>query len=183
MNKKIFIFFTSMSLGIANANPLFSPGTENSIGIFFGQGTGDGNMWHLVNPLVMNISPMTMFGIQYSQPTTILRLPARINVELLQNIAYHSSSGASFGAVGMSWDVALFSWCGFYIGVGLGEYLRDSGDQYVTSRLVFGERIFFGGQITDRLRAEIFTQHFSNGDFTETNHGLNFIGTSIRYSF
>lgn len=185
MKGHIFILFalTITTTATAGTNPLFAPGTENSIGIFIGQSTGDGDLGHLINPFDWDISPMTFFGIQYSQPTTILRLPSRINVEAMQNIAYDSASGASFGAVGISWDIAIFSWCGFYVGAGLGEYLRDSGDQYVTSRLVFGERVFIGAQISDRFHAEIFTMHFSNGDFTKTNHGLNFIGATLRYSF
>lgn len=185
MKGHIFILFalTITTTATAETNPLFAPGTENSIGVFIGQSTGDGDLGHLINPFDWDISPMTFFGIQYSQPTTILRLPSRINVEAMQNIAYDSASGASFGAVGISWDIAIFSWCGFYVGAGLGEYLRDSGDQYVTSRLVFGERVFIGTQISDRFHAEIFTMHFSNGDFTKTNHGLNFIGATLRYSF
>lgn len=185
MKRHIFILFalSITTTATAGTNPLFAPGTENSIGIFIGQSTGDGDLGHLINPFDWDISPMTFFGIQYSQPTTILRMPSRINVEAMQNIAYDSASGASFGAVGISWDIALFSWCGFYVGAGLGEYLRDSGDQYVTSRLVFGERVFIGAQISDHFHAEIFTMHFSNGDFTETNHGLNFIGATLRYSF
>lgn len=185
MKRHIFILFalSITTTATAGTNPLFAPGTENSIGIFIGQSTGDGDLGHLINPFDWDISPMTFFGIQYSQPTTILRLPSRINVEAMQNIAYDSASGASFGAVGISWDIAIFSWCGFYVGAGLGEYLRDSGDQYVTSRMVFGERVFIGAKISDRFYAEIFTMHFSNGDFTKTNHGLNFIGATLRYSF
>ena len=127
MKGHIFILFalTITTTATAGTNPLFAPGTENSIGIFIGQSTGDGDLGHLINPFDWDISPMTFFGIQYSQPTTILRMPSRINVEAMQNIAYDSASGASFGAVGISWDIALFSWCGFYVGAGLGEYLRD----------------------------------------------------------
>ena len=167
----------------AIANPMFGDGTENSIGIQFAQSTDHGDLGHLILPSDWRIEPMTLLSLEYSQPIKILRLPSRINVHLLQNFAYHSADGRSFGAIGISWDIAFLSWCNFYLGAGLGPYIRDSGDDYVTSRLVFGERVFIGYQINNRINAEIFTLHFSNGDFTETNRGFNFIGTGFRYSF
>lgn len=93
------------------------------------------------------------------------------------------NDGASFGAIGVSWDVVFASICGWYFGAGIGPYMRDSGDKYVESRLVFGERVFIGKNIGDRVRAEIFTLHFSNGDFTHLNHGFNFLGIGVNYSF
>ena len=86
-------------------------------------------------------------------------------------------------AVGISWDVAVINWNGFYLGVGIGPYMRDSRDRYVESRLVFGEKFFIGKNLTDRWRAEFFTLHFSNADFTEINRGFNYTGLAINYSF
>lgn len=37
--------------------------------------------------------------------------------------------------------------------------------------------------LNNRFRTELFTQHFSNGDFTKTNRGFNFLGLEINYSF
>ena len=37
--------------------------------------------------------------------------------------------------------------------------------------------------IGERVRAEILTQHFSNGDFTELNRGFNFAGLAIHWCF
>ena len=70
-----------------------------------------------------------------------------------------------------------------YIGAGIGPYMRDSHDRYVESRLVFGERVFIGKNIGNDWHIEFFTQHFSNGDFTEINRGFNFTGLSVSYSF
>ena len=61
--------------------------------------------------------------------------------------------------------------------------MRDSGDKYVESRLVFGEKVFIGKNIGDRWRAELFTLHFSNGDFTELNSGFNYLGLGVHYNF
>lgn len=162
---------------------MFAPNTRNSIGIFAAQSTGHGDLGHLVWPWDWGFNPMTVAMIQYSQPTQILRLPARVNVHALQNFAYHHDNGASFGAIGISWDIVFASICGWYIGAGMGPYMRDSGDKYVESRLVFGERVFIGKNIGNRMQAEVFTLHFSNGDFTEMNRGFNFLGIGVNYSF
>lgn len=167
----------------ANANPMFAPNTRNSIGIYAAQSTGHGDLGHLVWPWDWEFNPMTVAMIQYSQPIQFLRLPGRVNVHALQNFAYRHNDGTSFGAVGISWDVVFASICGWYVGAGLGPYMRDSGDKYVESRLVFGERVFIGKNISDHVRAEIFTLHFSNGDFTEMNRGFNFLGVGVNYSF
>ncbi len=167
----------------AQHNPMFAIHTRNSIGIYAAQSTGHGDLGHLVAPWEWNFSPMTLVMFQYSQPITFLRLPSRINIHALQNFSYHGARGTSFGAIGISLDVLFAAWRGFYFGIGIGPYMRDSGDKYVDSRLVFGERVFIGKNITPRIRGEIFTLHFSNGDFTDPNHGFNFAGLGINVSF
>lgn len=181
--KKITWLFVLLVSGTVNANPMFAPDTRNSVGIYVAQSTGHGDLAHLVVPSEWDVGPMTMVGVQYSQPVTFFRLPSRINLNLVQNFSYKSASGASFAAVGVSIDVALWSWCGWYAGLGVGPYMRDSGDRWVESRLVFGERAFVGKNITNTINAEIFTQHFSNGDFTDVNHGFNFVGLALNVSF
>lgn len=181
--KRALIFCLCLLPLCANANPMFAPNARNNIGLYVAQSTGHGNLGHLMWPWDWDFNPTTIVMLQYSQPIEILRLPARVNVHALQNFAYHHDSGASFGAIGISWDIVFASICGWYFGAGLGPYMRDSGDKYVESRLVFGERVFIGKNIGDRIRAEIFTLHFSNGDFTEMNHGFNFLGLGFNYSF
>lgn len=185
--KKYAFFFALVAAGmpaIAVAdNPMFGPDMQNSVAIYIGQGIGSGTLFKLVDPVLWEFSPMTTFMLQYSQPMELFRLPARMNLNVVQNFGYHSSKGLSFFGVGVSWDVALVHWHGFYLGLGLGPYMRDSHDRYVESRLVFGEKVFIGKNITDAWRAELFTLHFSNGDFTETNKGFNFTGLALSYSF
>lgn len=164
-------------------NPMFRKNDINSIGIYIGQGTGSGTLLKLFKPDIWDISPMTMAMLQYSQPTTFFRLPARQNLHFIQNTAINSAAGLSFSALGISLDASLFNWNGFYTGFGIGIYMRDNRDRWVESRLVFGEKFFIGKNISDRTRAEIFTQHFSNGNFTQTNEGFNFAGLSVIYSF
>ena len=183
MRKLCIPLVAMMTAMPAIANPMFGPDHRNAVTVYAGQSTGPGSLFKLVDPILWDITPMTMAMIQYSQPMTIFRLPARQNLAMVQNTAYHSSRGLSFFGVGISWDVALIDWRGFYAGIGLGPYMRDSHDRYVQSRLVFGEKVFFGYQMCDGLRAEFFTLHFSNGDFTEVNRGFNFTGLGISVSF
>ena len=126
---------------------------------------------------------MTMIMAQYSQPMTVFRLPARQNLNFIQNTGYESAHGLSFIGTGISWDVAPLQWRGYYIGAGLGPYCRDSHDRYVESRLVFGEKFFIGKNINEHWRVEFYTLHFSNGDFTDMNKGFNFTGLAVNYSF
>lgn len=170
-------------ISFARENPMFGKDNQNSISLYTAQGTGSGTLFKLVAPGLWEINRMTIFMLQYSQPTTIFRLPGRQSLHFVQNVAYGSKGGLSFGAAGVSWDASFFDWKGYYIGFGLGPYLRDSRDRWVESRLVFGEKFFIGKSLSDRWSAEIFTIHFSNGNFTQKNEGFNFAGFSLGYKF
>ena len=182
--KKVIISILAMIItGVAGANPMFVDGHENSVMLSVGSGIGSGSMLKLIYPGDWEFVPMTMIMGTYSQPMTIFKIPARMNLNVIQNTAYRSADGLSFFGVGISWDVAVFNWRGWYIGGGIGPYYRDNHDRWVSSRLVFGEKFFIGKNITDDWRLEFFTLHFSNGDFTDTNRGFNFTGLSVNYSF
>lgn len=184
MNKIITALFV-LCIGTANAatNPMFDAGDENTIRAYTAQGVGGGHLGHLVWPGFWDVSPQTMIMAEYSQPMTLLRMPARVNVSAIQNIAYESNSGLSFIGGGISWDIAPISWHQFYAGVGIGPYYRNNMDRYVSSRLVFGPKFFIGMRIAEHTRVEFFTLHFSNGDTTPVNHGFNFAGINIGYGF
>ena len=175
----LFILFPVMGY----ANPMFGAGDINSVALYLSQGIGPGNMVKMVYPPRWGFSPMTNIMVQYSQPVEILRLPSRINVSAVQNFGYGAHGGLNFSAVGLSWDIALVSWCGFYLGAGVGPYMRNRADRYVGSRLVAGEKFFIGKNIGENFRAEIYTLHFSNGDLAEPNRGFNFAGLAGIYSF
>lgn len=182
--KKILISVLSiMTVGAAAANPMFGDGHENLVSLSVGPGIGDGSLLKLIYPGEWKFVPMTMIMGTYSQPMTIFKIPARMNATVIQNIAYNSAKGLSFIGVGLSWDVVAFDWNGWYVGGGLGPYYRNNYDRWVSSRLVFGEKLFIGKNITDCLRMEMYTLHFSNGDLTDTNLGFNFWGFSVGYSF
>lgn len=183
MKKYICILSLVATPAMAATNPMFGAHHDNAVTIYAGQSTGPGSLFKLIDPFDWCITPQTMIMAQYSQQMTLFRLPARQNFNIVQNIGYNSGRGLSFLGVGISWDVVPLHWRGFYIGGGIGPYMRDAHDRYVASRLVFGEKFFIGKNISDAWRAEFFTLHFSNGDFTEVNRGFNFTGIAINYSF
>ena len=163
-------------------NPMFAPGAQNSISFHVGQSTGSGTLLKLIQPGLWEFSSQTIFMLQYSQPMEIFRLPSRMSINLATNQAYRSNDGMSFTTLGISWDVALLNWHGFYLGLGIGPYMRDERDECVESRLVFGEKFFIGKNVTDNWRIELFTLHFSNGNFTPKNDGFNYVGVAVNYS-
>jgi len=179
----IFAILCFIAPAFAATNPMFSDGYENSVTLNIAQSTGSHNIRKLIWPPDWTIYPQTLIMLTYAQPMEIMRLPSRMNISVVQNIAYESSHGLSFIGAGMSWDVSLFDWRGYYLGIGIGLYYRDNRDRWVSSRLMFGEKVFIGKDISDRWRGEFFTQHFSNGDLTDINTGFNFIGLGVNYSF
>jgi hypothetical protein len=184
MKKTIAAFLMIFNMAAAAAgNPMFGASHDNSVSIYIAQGTGAGTLFKLVQPGLWNFEPMTLFMAQYSQPITIFRLPARQNLHFVQNVGYKSDKGLSFVAAGISLDAALINWRGFYAGIGLGPYMRDVHDRRVSSRLVFGEKFFIGKNLGDQWRAELFTLHFSNGNFTPINYGYNYAGLAVSRSF
>lgn len=155
----------------------------NSITVYGAQSTGSGSLLKLIYPGEWEISPQTFFMAQYSQPIQFFRLDSRLNLNVGQNLAYKSSHGLSFSGIGISVDTALFQHNDWYMGIGIGPFMRDYMDEWVESRLVFGEKVFIGKNIDKNWHVEFFTIHFSNGNFTAKNEGFNFAGIGVGYKF
>lgn len=155
----------------------------NSITLYAAQGVGSGSLLKLVQPGIWDFNPQTLLLVQYAQPMKLFRLDSRLNLNVVQNFAYRSSKGLDFLGIGISIDTALLQYDGWYMGLGIGPYMRESMDRWVESRLVFGEKVFIGKNINDNWHVELFTIHFSNGNFTPKNEGFNFAGLSIGYKF
>lgn len=175
-------FLISLSPAMAEDNVFFGD-KINSITLYGTQSVGSGTLLKLVQPGLWDISPQTFVMFQYSQPIKFFRLDSRLNLNIGQNFAYNSSSGLSFFGMGISIDTALLQYNGWYMGIGVGPFMRGTMDYWVESRLVFEEKFFIGKNINERWNFEIATIHFSNGNFTKTNEGFNFAGVSVGYKF
>jgi len=171
-----------LSPACADYNVLFGD-KINSITVYGAQSTGSGSLLKLIQPGLWDFLPQTLLMATYSQPMKFFRLDSRLNLNVGQNFAYNSSKGLSFFGMGISIDTALLQYDGWYLGLGIGPHMRDTMDRWVDSRLVFGEKFFIGKNLNEHWNFEIFTIHFSNGNFTEKNEGFNFAGIGFGYKF
>jgi len=167
---------------IADSNIMFGE-KINSLTLYAAQSVGSGSLLKLVQPGLWDFFPQTFVMLQYSQPIKFFRLDSRLNLNIGQNFAYKSSEGLSFMGIGISVDTALLQYHGWYMGIGIGPFMRNTRDYWVESRLVFEEKFFIGKNISDDWYIELFTVHFSNGNFTPKNEGFNFAGLSVGYKF
>ena len=171
-----------ISPSIADTNVFFGD-KMNSFSFYGAQSTGSGSLLKLVQPGIWDFSPQTLIMAQDSQPIKFFRLDSRLNLDVGQNFAYKSSHGLHFLGIGISVDSALLQYDGWYMGIGIGPFMRDNMDRWVESRLVFAEKVFIGKNLNDDWNIELFTVHFSNGNFTPANEGFNFVGLGFGYKF
>lgn len=120
-----------------------------------------------------------MFMLQYSQPATVFRLDGRQNL----HVGHVLDGNTPWSFAGASLDVILASYRRVYAGAGIGGFIRTQETERLNSRFTFGERAFIGCRITPTFGAEVFIQHFSNGDLTDKNLGYNFLGLSGSINF
>lgn len=171
-----------VSPAFAETNVLFGE-KINSIMLYAAQSTDSGSLLKLIQPGIWEFSPQTFLMFQYSQPMKFFRLDSRLNLNIGNNFAYRSSDGLGFFGMGISIDSALLQYDGWYMGIGIGPFMRDNMDRWVESRLVFQEKFFIGKSFAENWNIEIVTMHFSNGNFTAANEGFNFAGLSVGYRF
>jgi len=150
-------------------NPIFGE-SLNQVGIYGGMRIGSDNTSEHYNGFAM---------LQYSQPARLFRLDGRLNVQA----GYVNSKTYPWFVGGVSLDLIPFAWRGFWTGIGFGGFIRNEPSQRVDSRFTFGERVFIGRHISDRISMELFYQHFSNGDLTQRNLGYDFVGISANLNF
>lgn len=183
MRKLVAVILATLSTGAFAESNVFFGEKMNSITLYAQQSVGSGTLLKLVQPGIWDFCPQTFIMAQYSQPIQFFRLDSRLNLNVGSNFAYKSSDGLGFLGIGISVDSALLQYKGWYIGIGIGPFMRDSRDRWVESRLVFQEKFFIGKSFANNWNIEFATIHFSNGNFTPVNEGFNFAGISVGYKF
>lgn len=176
------IALTSAVPAVAETNIMFGD-KINAMTFYAAQGVGSGSLLKVIQPGLWDFNPQTFVMLQYSQPIRFFRLDSRLNLNVGQNFAYKSSQGLHFMGIGISVDTALLQYDDWYMGIGIGPFMRERRDRWVESRLVFGEKVFIGKNISENWHIELFTIHFSNGNFTTKNEGFNFAGLGFGYKF
>jgi len=178
---------------VAAHNPFFGD-TKNQLMLNLGQGF---NSFALIAVPEM-IVPFNMIQLTYSQPSEFFRMPARINISAVKTIGYGKKYQYTDYTHTFTWDwqeysseifvltqdVALLHTKNWYFGAGIGMGMQGQQNERMGTKMMFAFKIFTGYRIADRINAELFAQHFSNGDAGgEANYSYNFWGLGFGYSF
>ncbi len=167
----------------ANWNPFFGT-AENQIAANIGQGVNSG----IIVPPPTQFVPFNIIHLQYSQPTTFFKLPARQSMNVAQTIGYGKKYGWNWNKFSIpmifaSGDVALFHGDKWYFGPGAGVGLQAQQNDRISTKLLFQFKITGGYRITDNMNMELYIQHFSNANTGEENHSYAFYGAGVTYNF
>ena len=175
----------------AAANPFFPAGSENQISLAGGASTGPGGNMHAIifgtwlkHTNQDYLEPFYYAKLEYSQPSVFFRLPARINLSVGSTLGETRDRNATAQAIaGISEDIALVNWRGFYFGLGFGGFIQGRTTERQASQFVFGAKSFFGYRWSDALSTEIGGIHYSNAQLQSPNHGYNFMHLTMLYNF
>ncbi len=187
MTKIVFSFITLLILTTA-ANADFNPfmgDYENQIAINIGQGVNSG---FLIPPPSQFVPFYMLPNIQYSQPTTFFKLPARQSLNFGETVGMGRKYGwnwkkLSIPMIFASGDVALLYGPDWYFATGAGVGLQAKENDRLGAKLLFQFKITGGYRFNDRWGMEIFVQHFSNANTAEENHSYAFYGAGVIYNF
>ena len=179
---------------LAADNPFFGE-KQNQLSITIGQGFDSGELIAVKH--LNHIAPYYMFNLQYSQPTTFFRLPARQSINLVKTIGLKDKNydggcrhgtdceWTEYGAeiFMLSEDVSLYDINNWYFGTGMGIAIQGKENQRLDTKFLMGFRLFAGYKLNDSWSLELVMQHFSNGDTGVENNVYDFWGISAAYNF
>ena len=124
--KKIICALSVFMLATGNlaanvVNPFFD-GYENQVAFNFGFGVNSG----FLLPPPTQFVPFNMMHVQYSQPTTFFRMPARQSLNIVQTLGHGSKYGwhwdkYTIPMAVLSEDISFWYGCDWYTFAGLGE--------------------------------------------------------------
>lgn len=164
-------------------NPFTGP-YENQIALYASQGVNSG----FLVPAPDQFVPFYLIHIQYSQPTTFFRLPARKSLNIAQTIGTGTHYGwrwdrYTIPLAFLSEDIALIYGRAWYISAGAGVGMQAHQNERLGAKLLFQFKLAGGVHITPCTTAEIFVQHFSNANTAEQNNSYGFYGLGFTFSF
>lgn len=157
---------------------------QNQVALYLAQGFDNG----YIVPLPYHIVPFYMAQLQYSQPTTFFRIPARQSLNLSETVGFGEKydwdwSDFTTPMVLISGDIALLYGQKWYAGLGAGAGLQAFQNDRLGAKLLFQFKIFYGYRINDCWGIEVYGQHFSNANTARQNYSYAFYGIGINYNF
>ena len=195
---KLFYLCTAISLFcapvFAGSNPFFGE-KQNQLSLTIGQGFDSGELIAVKH--LRHIAPYYMFNVQYSQPTTFFRLPARQSINAVKTVGLHDKNydGGCRHGIDCKWteygaeifmlsgDVSLYNTSRWYFGTGMGAAVQGKQNKRLDTKFLLGFRLFAGYKLNENWNLELVMQHFSNGDTGEENNVYDFWGISTAYNF
>ncbi len=186
MKKIAFFALTILTCTAARAdfNP-FMGYNENQIAINIGQGVNGG---FLIPPPSQFVPFYMLPNIQYSQPTTFFKMPARQSLNFGQTVGMGRAYGWDWThfSIPIAWvsgDVAVLCGENWYFGPGVGVGFQAQQNDRLGAKLLFQFKISGGYRFNDNWGMEIFVQHFSNGNTADENNSYGFYGLGMTFSF
>ena len=167
MKKFIYAFLSVFLITptyASESNPFFD-GYTQQVSLNLGYGVNSG---FLLPPPTQWV-PFLMMQIQYSQPATFFGLPARKSLNIIQTLGHGKKYGwhwdkYTIPIAMLSQDVILAAGCDWYFYTGLAVGMQAQQNERIGSKLLFGFKLGAGYKLSDRVSAELFVQHFSNGN-------------------
>ena len=184
--KKILCALCALSVPTfthADTNPFFN-GYDSQFAANFGWGVDNG----FLLPAPIRWVPFIMLNVQYSQPTTFFRLPARQSLNITQTLGFGTSRGwhwdkYTIPIATISQDVILAHNKNWYFYSGLSMGFQAQQNERIGSKLLFGFKLGAGYKLSECTNLELFMQHYSNGNTAPENNSYAFFGTGLTYSF
>jgi len=157
---------------------------QEQIAFGFGQGFDTG----IILPPPVKPVPFYIGTLQYSQPTSFFRIPARRSINVSMTLGLDEARGwkwqdFTIPMLYLTEDIALFRYERFYAGLGAGAGLQAEENARIGSKLIFQFKVMFGCNISKQWALELFIQHFSNANTAEENNSYAFYGLGATYSF
>lgn len=190
--KKIFLVLPIMlipSITMADScilpeNNPFMGTYQQQIAFGFGQGFDTG----ILLPPPTRPVPFYIGTIQYSQPTTFFRVPARRSLNISETLGLREKYGWKWQdyTIPMAYiteDIALFRYHDLYAGLGAGAGLQAKQNERIGSKLIFQFKVTIGYNFNKKWATEFFIQHFSNANTADENNSYAFYGLGFTYNY
>ena len=163
----------------------FFTGTyKNQLSFYLGQGLNSG----FIIPPPTQFVPFYLLNIQYSQPTTFFRVPARQSLEIGQTLGFADKYGwhwrdYTIPMILLSGDVLFGEIYNIYFTGGAGVGLQAQQNERLGAKLLFQFKLTAGWHINNKWGMEFSIKHFSNANTAPQNYSYAFYGLGVTYNF
>ncbi len=173
----------ALSANAESLNP-FMNNYKNQVAFNLGQGVNSG----FLVPPPSQFVPFYLLHVQYSQPTTFFKVPARQSINIGQTLGFGQKYGWNWDKytipmIFLSEDIALVYDENWFFSAGFGVGLQAQQNERIGSKLLFQFKLIYGYKLTDTINLEAFVQHFSNANTAIENNSYAFYGLGFSYNF